>query len=145
MLAIVLVGFYETARNFHRSLTLAVQPALSQQTQAFFSFAAAINSAKQKTNAIILERDTQNVDEIAQKALETPAPDARAAELRVQLLTILAKATSAAASASPPAGAGPRRAPPLDPKLGEEFNQWQAEYDAWMQQAVQKYTTITSK
>ena len=33
----------------------------------------------------------------------------------------------------------------LAPKLGEEFNQWQAEYDAWMQQAVQKYTTITSK
>jgi hypothetical protein len=85
------------------------------------------------------------VDEIAQKALEAPAPDARAAELRVQLLTILAKATNAAATASPPVGAGPRRVPPLDSKLGEEFNQWQAQYDAWLQQAVQKYTTITSK
>lgn len=145
MLAIVLVGFYETARNFHRSLALAVQPALSQQTQAFLTFAGAIDRAKQKTNAVIQDRDTRNVDEIAQQANEAPAPDARAAELRVQLLTILAKATSAAASASPPAGAGPRRAPPLDPKLGEEFSQWQAQYDAWMQQAVQQYTTITSK
>ena len=145
MLAIVFVGFYETARNFHRSLALAVQPALSQRTQAFFTFAAAIDGAKQKTNALIQERDTRDVDAIAQRALEAPAPDARAAELRVQLLTILAKATNAAASASPPAGAGPRRAPPLDPKIGEEFNQWQAQYDAWMQQAVQQYTTITSK
>ncbi len=145
MLAIVFVGFYETARNFHRSLALAAQPALSTQTQAFFSFAAAIDGAKQKTNAIIQERDTQNVDEIAQRALEAPAPDARAAELRVQLLSILAKATSAAAAASPPAGAGPRRPPPLDPQLGEEFNQWQAQYDEWLKQAVQKYTTVTSK
>jgi membrane associated rhomboid family serine protease len=145
MLGIVFVGFYETARNFRHSVALAVQPALTQQTQAFFSFAAAIDLAKQKTNAIIQERDTRNVDAIAQKALEAPAPDERAAELRVQLLSILAKATSAAASASPPAGDGPRRLPPLDPKLGEEFNQWQAQYDAWMKQAVQQYTTITSK
>ena len=145
MLAIVFVGFYETARNFHRSLALAVQPALSQQTQAFFTFAAAIDGAKQKTNAIIQDRDAGDVDAIAQRALEAPAPDARAAELRVQLLTILAKATSAAASASPPVGAGPRRVPPLDPKLGEELNQWQAQYDEWLKQAVQQYTTITSK
>lgn len=145
MLLIVLVGFYETARNFHHSLALAVQPALSQQTQAFFTFAAAIDRAKQKTNAVIQDRDTRDVDAIAQLANEAPAPDARAAELRVQLLTILAQATSAAASASPAAGAGPRRPPPLDPKFGEEFNQWQAQYDAWMQQAVQQYTTITSK
>ena len=139
MLAIVLVGFYETARNFHRS------PVLSQQTQAFFTFAAAIDGAKQKTNAIIQDRDTRDVDAIAQRALEAPAPDARAAELRVELLKILAQATSAAASASPPVGAGPRRAPPLDPKINEEFNEWQAQYDAWLKQAVQEYTTITSK
>ena len=145
MLALVFVGFYETARNFRHSVALAVQPALSQQTQAFFSFAAAMNLARQKTNAIIQERDTRNVDAIAQKALEAPAPDERAAELRVQLLSILAKATSAAAAASPPAGDGPRRLPPLDPKLGEEFSQWQAQYEAWMQQAVQQYTTVTSK
>jgi len=145
MLAIVFVGFYETARNFRHSVALAVQPALSQQTQAFFSFAAAMNLARQKTNAIIQERDTRNVDAIAQKALEAPAPDERAAELRVQLLSILAKATSAAAAASPPGSDGPRRLPPLDPKLGEEFSQWQTQYEAWMQQAVQQYTSVTSK
>ena len=145
MLAIVLIGFYETARNFHRSLQLAVQPALSQKSQGFLTFAAAIDGAKQKTVAIIQNRDTENVDTIAQQALEAPAPDARAAELRVQLLSILAKAASAAASASPPVGDGPRRLPPLDPKIGEELNQWQAQYDEWLKQAVQQYTTITSK
>ena len=145
MLGIVLVGFYETARNFRHSVAVAVQPALTQQAQAFYTFAAAMDFAKQKTNAIIQERDTRDVDAIAQRALEAPAPDARGAELRVQLLSILTKASSAAASAPPPAGAGPRRLPPLDPKLGEEFNQWQAQYDEWMKQAVQQYTTITAK
>jgi len=145
MVAIVLFGFYETARNFHHSLELAVQPALTQESTAFYAFAAAIDGLKQKTQAIIQDRDTRDVDTIAQRALEAPAPDARAAELRVQLLSILSKATSAAAAASPPAGAGPRRPPPLDAKLGEELQQWQAQYDEWMKQAVQQYTTITSK
>src|SRR5689334_1674677 len=145
MLAIVLIGFYETARNFRQSVALAMQPSLSVQTQAFVSFAAAMDAAKRKTNDVIQNRDTRNVDEIAQRANEAPAPDERAAELRVQLLSILAKASSAAASASPPAGAGPRRAPPLDPKLGAEFNQWQEQYEAWLKQAVQQYTTGTAK
>jgi membrane associated rhomboid family serine protease len=145
MLAIVLVGFYETARNFHRSVALAAQPALTQQAQAFLNFTAAIEAAKQKTNAVIQNHDTSDVEAIAQRALEAPAPDERAVELRVQLLSILTKAASAAAASPPPAGAGPRRPPPLDPKFGEEFNQWQAQYDEWLKQAVQKYTTVTSK
>jgi len=145
MLAIVLVGFYETARNFHRSVALAAQPALTQQAQAFLNFTAAIEAAKQKTNAVIQNHDTSDVEAIAQRALEAPAPDERAVELRVQLLSILTKAASAAAASPPPAGAGPRRPLPLDPKFGEEFNQWQAQYDEWLKQAVQKYTTVTSK
>jgi len=145
MLAIVVVGFYKTARNFHRSQQVAVQPAVTQHAMAFFEFAAAIDAARQKVNAIIQQRDTRNVDAIAERVAEAPVPDARAVELRDQLLSILTKVTNAAAAASPPAGAGPGRPAPLDPKLGEEFRQWQAQYEAWMEQAVQKYTTITSK
>jgi rhomboid protease GluP len=144
-LGLVLVGFYEVARNFNRSVPLAVHPVLSQQSQAFYTFAAAMDAAKQKTNAIIQERDVRDVDAIAQRALEAPAPDARAAELRVHLLSILAKATSAAATATPPPANGPRRLPPLDDKLAAEMQQWQQQYDEWMRQAVQQYTTITSK
>src|SRR5690349_58457 len=91
MLVIVLVAFYETARNFRHSVEIAMQPSLSLQTQAFGSFTAAMEAAKQKTNDVIQNRDTRDVDEIAQRANEAPAPDVRAAELRVQLLSILAK------------------------------------------------------
>src|SRR5689334_22373893 len=145
MLTIVLVGFYETARNFNRSQQLAAQPALSQQSQAFYAYAAAMNVAKQKTAEVIETRDVRNVDAIAQQALEAPVPDARAVELRVSLLAILAKASGAAATATPPGGGGPRRMPPLDDKYNQELTQWEAEYDAWLKQAVQQYTTVTSK
>jgi rhomboid protease GluP len=144
-LALVLVGFYETARHFNHPAQLALNPMLTQESQAFYTFAAAMDGAKQKTNAIIQDRDVRNVDAIAQKALEAPAPDARGAELRVHLLSILAKATSAAATATPPPESGPRRLPVLDDKLAAEMQQWQQQYDEWLRQANQKYTTITSK
>lgn len=144
-LALVLVGFYQTARNFNRSQHVAVQPMLSQQSQAFYTFAGAMKAAQQKTDAIIENRDVRDVDRIAQQALEAPAPDPRAVELRTQLISILARATSAAATATPPAGSGPRKLPPLDDKLVDEMKQWQTDYDEWMKQAVPKYTTITSK
>jgi len=144
-LALVLVGFYETARNFNHSAQLALNPMLTQESQAFYTFAAAMDGARQKANAIIQDRDVRNVDAIAQKALEAPAPDARGAELRVHLLSILAKATSAAATATPPPGGGPRQPPVLDEKLAAEMQQWQQQYDEWLRQAVQKYSTVTSK
>lgn len=144
-LALVLVGFYETARNFNHSQQLAINPAMSQQAQAFFAYAKAMDAAKKKTAAVIQDRDVRNVDEIAQQANEAPAPDAHAYELRVRLLTILANATSATASATPAPGAGPRRAPPLDQKFSQDLQQWDADYAEWMKEAVQKYSTITSK
>jgi membrane associated rhomboid family serine protease len=144
-LALVLVGFYETARNFNHSQQLAINPAMSQQAQAFFAYAKAMDAAKKKTAAVIQDRDVRNVDEIAQQANEAPAPDAHAYELRVRLLTILANATSAIASATPAPGAGPRRAPPLDQKFSQDLQQWDADYAEWMKEAVQKYSTITSK
>ena len=144
-LALVLAGFYQTARNFNHSAQLAVKPMLSQQSQAFYTFAGAMEAAKQKTNAIIQERDVRDVDRIAQAALEAPAPDAQAVELRQHLLLILTKATTAAATATPAPGNGPRRLPVLDEKLAAEMQDWQLQYDEWLRQAVQKYTTITSK
>jgi membrane associated rhomboid family serine protease len=144
-LALVLVGFYETARNFNHSTQLALNPMLTQESQAFYAFAAAMDAAKQKTNAVIQDRDVRNFDAIAQRALETPAPDARAAELRVQLLSILTRAASAAATATPPPGNGPRQPPVLDEKLAAEMQQWQQQYEEWLRQAIQKYTAVTSK
>jgi hypothetical protein len=94
---------------------------------------------------VIEDRDLRNVDEIAQQANEAPAPDSHAYELRVRLLTILANATSAIASATPSPAAGPRRPPPLDQKFSQDLQQWDADYGEWMKEAVQKYSTITSK
>ena len=144
-IAVVIVGFYETARHFNRSAQLAANPAMSQQTQAFFAYAKAMDAAKKKTTAVIEDRDLRNVDEIAQQANEAPAPDSHAYELRVRLLTILANATSAIASATPSPAAGPRRPPPLDQKFSQDLQQWDADYGEWMKEAVQKYSTITSK
>ena len=146
-LALVVVGFFFTARNFHSSQQLAaIQPVLSESTQIFANYVAAMDQAKNKVQAILNnDRDLRNVGAISQRAIQAPVPDQEAAQLREQLLNILAKAAVAAASASPPAGDGPRRPPSLDPKLVEEFQKWSVEYDQWMKQAVQKYTSVTSK
>jgi len=144
-LLIVAVGFYKTARNFNHSMQAAAQPVLTQRTEFFFQYLAAMDKATKKTEAVIQNRDLQNVNEIAQQALQAPILDARAAEFRDRLLSILTRAVSAVASATP-AGDGPRRPPPLeDPKLVEEFAQWKREYDEWKQQAVPIYTSGQSK
>ena len=145
MLALVLVGFYKTARNFNRSMQVASRPVLSQQTQEFLRYIAAMSTAREKTRLVIENRDLANVNEIGQKAAQAPVVDQRAAELRDRLLAILTRAMNAIASASP-AGEGPRRPPPIqDQKLVDDFAQWQREYDEWMKEAVPMYTSGQSK
>lgn len=147
-LAIVIAGFYETAKNFQRSLQLATHPTvatLSDQAQIFINFAAALEQAKSKTKAVIENRDLSDVSAIGQRAMQAQAPDTHAAQLRDRLLTILSQAAGAVATASPPASDGPRRPAPLDQKLQDEFQQWNIEYEQWKQQAAQKYVSVTAK
>ena len=144
-LAIVLVGFYETARNFQQSLQSSTHPALSEPTQIFINYVAVVEQAKNKTEAVINNRDLRDVGAIGQQVMQTQAPDAQAAQLRDRLLTILSQAAGAVGSASPPAGDGPRRPAPLDPKFANEFQQWNADYKQWKQQAVQTYVSPTAK
>src|SRR5262249_44655681 len=140
--AVILIGFFEMARNFRHSQQLVTQPVLSEQTQIFLNYIAAMEQARNKTDAVFEKRDVSNVGPIAQRALQVPVPDAQAAELRQHLLTILSRASAAVASASPPAGDGPRLPPPLDQKLIDEYKQWTVEYEQWKTPAVQKYTSI---
>lgn len=142
MLALVLVGFYKTARNFNRAtMQVASHLVLSQQTQDFFSYVATMRTAREKTRLVIENRDLTNVNEIGQQAAQAPVVDQRAAEFRDRLLAILTRAMNAIASASPTAGDGPRRQPPIeDKKLVDDFAQWQSEYDKWMEEAVPMYT-----
>lgn len=146
MLALVLVGFYKTARNFNHSMQVASRPVLSQQTLDFLRYVAAMNTAREKTRIVLQNRDLTNVNEIGQKAAQSPVVDQRAAEFRDRLLAILTRAMNAIAAESPQAGEGPRRQPPIeDQKLVDDFAQWQSEYDKWMEEAVPMYTSGQSK
>lgn len=143
-LGLVVVGFYETARNFKSSQQLVLQPALTPP-QIFAIYVGAIEQLQQKTRAVIDNRDLHDVGPVSQRAAQVPVPDARAAELRNRLLVILSNAANAVATASPPVGDGPRRPEPLDPKINEEFEQWHNEYEEWLKQAIQQYTSATAK
>ena len=145
-LALVALGFVQAARNFHRSIQLAtVHPVtLSDQSQVFLHYAATMNAVREKVDAVIKNHDLSNVGEVSQQALQVPAPDAQAVELRNRLLAILSSVASAAASASPSPGDGPRRPVAIDPKLVTEYEQWSAEYEEWMKGAVQAYTSVKS-
>lgn len=131
-LLLVVIAFYKTARNFNRSLQLANLPALNQQAQMSLSYIGTMNALRQKTADVIQKRDLSNVSGLTQLAVQAPAPDARAAELRERLVSILSRLTSAVASASPPQGDGPRLPPPVDQKLVDEFQQWNVDYDQWL-------------
>jgi hypothetical protein len=144
-LGLVIVGFYETARNFTSSQQLAVQPALTDPAQVFVVYVGAMEQLEQKTRAVIDDRDLRDVGAVTQRAVQVAAPDTRAADLRNRLLVILSQAANAAATASPPAGGGPRRPAPLDPKINEQLGQWHNDYQEWLKQAVQQYTSETSK
>jgi membrane associated rhomboid family serine protease len=145
-LALVVTGFYKTARNFNRSLHVTTQPALSQQAVLFLQYAATMKTARDKTTAVLENRDVTNVDQVVEQLRQAPHLDDRATEFRGGLLSILLRASTAVASATPPPGDGPRRRPPLDDqKLIEEFGRWQRDYDEWIPQAAQMYTSGQSE
>jgi hypothetical protein len=131
-LAFVVVGFYKTGRNFNRSIQLVSVPMLSQQAQVFVNFVATMNALRDKVEIVVKARDLSDVSALSQLAMQTPAPDERADELRQRLLSILSQMTSAVASASPVQGRGPVLPPSLDEKLVAEFEQWKIDYDQWL-------------
>ena len=131
-LALVVVGFYKTGRNFQRSLQLANQRVLSEQTQILINFIQNMNALRDKVEVVVQTRDLTNVSGFTQLALQVQAPDERGDELRQRLLSILSNMSNAVASASPPPGPGPVLPPPLDEKLVAEFEQWKIEYNQYL-------------
>jgi hypothetical protein len=137
-LALVVFAFYKTGRNFNRSLQLAHLPALNQQAQVFLSYVGTMNALRAKTADAIQNRNLSDIGGLTQLALQAPAPDERAAELRERLVSILSRVATAVAAASPVQGNGPRLPPPVDQKLVEEFQQWNTDYDQWLANAGKK-------
>ena len=138
-LAVVGLGFYKVARNFSHPLPAVVNASPNGSSTVFVNYVSVMNELQEKVAAVIHNDDLADVLVVTQKAMQVPAPDARAAELRNQLILILSNLAGAAAAASPGPGAGPRRPPPLDPKLVDEFKQWRKEYDVWLKSAAQLY------
>ena len=131
-LALVVVSFYKTVRNFNHSLQIAHVPMLNQQAQIFVSFVGPMNALRDKTKAVVETRDLSNLSSVGQMAMQAQAPDQRADELRQRLISILSRMANAVAAASPAPGPGPVMPPPLEEKLVAEFEQWKVDYTQWL-------------
>jgi rhomboid protease GluP len=134
---VVAVSFVGAAKNFRRSLDIAAHTGPNATPQDFFVYVSAMTQLQEKTVAVIQNYDVSNLETVSQKAMQAPAPDAKAAELRNRLLVILSQLTAATPT---PGSTGPRK-PPMDQKAIEEFQQWRKEYDEWMKGALQIHTS----
>jgi rhomboid protease GluP len=140
-LAVVAVSAYEVVRNFGRQTPSLVRATPNANASTFVNYLNVMNAAQEKVSAVIHNNDLNDLELVTQRAMQAPVPDAKAAELRVRLLSILSKLASAAAAASPPADKTPTRPPPVDQKLLDEYKAWQKDYDVWLERATKIYTT----
>jgi rhomboid protease GluP len=134
-LAVIVVAGYKVVRNFNRPVLARNVPA--PNNSRFRDYVSAMTQLQEKVTTVIHNNDLSEVQEVSQRAMQVPVPDARAGELRSRLLVILANMTNATASATP--ADGPRRPPKLDQKLLDEYNQWKKEYEEWLVIASKSY------
>lgn len=140
-LALIALSAYKVVRNFNRPLPMQVHVTPAEVNKlVFLSYISAMNKAQEKVAAVVYKNDLSDLEQVTQQALQAPVPDARASELKTTLLVILSKLASAAAAASPSPKNPTERAPQLDQKLIDEFNQWRKEYNEWLKGAAQTYT-----
>jgi len=134
-LAIIVVAGYKAVRNFNRPALARTLPTATNSI--FRDYVNAMTPVQEKVTAVIHNNDLSDIPAITQRAMQAPVPDARAGELRSRLLIILSNLANAAAAASP--GDGPRRLPPSDRKLVDEYEQWKKEYQEWLKIAARLY------
>lgn len=137
-LSLVAITFYKVARNFNHPQAVPTVT-LTANELILRNYHGAMNELQEKVAGVIYKNDRSNVALVAEKAVQAPAPDARAAELRTSLVAILSKLNDAAAAAGPAPEQG--RPPQLDQQLIEEYDQWRKEYTAWLKEASKTYTS----
>ena len=142
-LIVIAVGAYKVVRNFNRPIPGLAQPTPNANTLIFKHYVNVMNQVQEKVSEVIHNNDLSNLELVTQSAMQAPVPDARAAELRLRLLDILARLATAAAAASPPPESTPARPPVLDQKLVDEYTNWRKEYDIWLKVAAKTYTGAT--
>jgi len=120
-LAIIVVAGYKVVRNFSRPALPRNAPAAN--TLIFLNYVSAMSQVQEKVSAVIHNNDLNNVQAVTERAMQAPVPDARAAELRNRVLSILSNLTKA----------------PKDQKLVDEYAQWRKDYDQWLKGAAKTY------
>jgi len=140
-LILIGLGAYKVARNYGRPVPALARASQDTNKLIFVNYINTMNLVQEKLEVVIHNNDLSNLEVITQKAMEAPVPDARAAELRDQLLKILSRVAAAAAEASPPPANQPARPPQLDQKLIDERDQWKKEYNDWLKGPAKVYQT----
>src|SRR5687767_77932 len=123
-LVIVVAGFYKVVRNFNRPVPPSPQQIAKARQQTFLNFVGGLNLLQEQLARVIHNDDVSQVEVTSQHVTDQPAPDARAAELRDQLMVILSKAVEAANNQEQ-----------RDQSLTDEFNAWHEEYLEWFKGA----------
>jgi membrane associated rhomboid family serine protease len=137
-LAVIALGGLEVVRNFR--LPEVIHTTQNAHRLTFLNYVETMNKVQEKVSAVIHNQDLNDTAALTQKAMQTPAPDPRANELKTQLVVILSKLTEAATKASPAAENPSARPPEPDQKLVDEFQQWRKEYEEWLKDAAKTYT-----
>lgn len=128
-LSVVVLAFYKVVRNFNRPVLSDARVVVSPNRLVYLNYVSAMSEVQEKVSAVIHKKDLSDVDAVTDRAIQAPAPDQRATELRTRLLVILAKLAHSAAKESP------------SPKLDDtEFKEWQREYNDWLKDAAKTYT-----
>jgi len=135
-LAVIVVAGYKVVRNFNRPVVARSVPVSSNDR--FRDYVSVMNPLQEKVEAVIHDNDQSDIEGVTKRAMQVPVPDARAADLRMRLLSILSNLTKAAATAGATEN-GPRRVPKWDQKLIDERDQWKKDYQEWLKVAAQSY------
>jgi len=124
-LSTVVLGFYKVARNFNRPVASVPRVVLSANKLVFLNYVNAMNQLQEKVAAVIHNNDLSNIAIVTDKAMQAPAPDPRAAELRQRLVVILSKLEKARTAGNST----------LDQQVAE-YEAWRKEYNAWLKSAA---------
>ena len=140
-LVLIAWGAFKVVQNYGRPIPAPPRVTSNAKTLIFVNYINAMNQVQEKVSAVIHNNDLSNLELVTQKAMEAPAPDARAAELRDRLLAILSKLSAAAAVTIPPPANQQARPPQVDQKLIDELKQWTKEYNEWLSGPAKAYQT----
>ena len=124
-LSTVVLGFYKVARNFNRPVASVPRVLVSANKLVFLNYVNAMNELQEKVSTVIHNNDLSNIAIVTDRAMQTPAPDPRAAELRQRLVLILSKLEEARSAANPQ----------VDQQVAE-YEAWRKEYNVWLKSAA---------